>query len=184
MPELCARSHGTRTISCDRKLVWILGVMATFDYATPKWADGDAIAAANIQTLGRLAATLTDITMSLVSSSAAALPKRTAGGRDFSLGDLLFLSQYVFTHMSFMDADARADLAENEIGNEYVFVHAGWFRDVSEVMKTMAYQVTARHLAHPDVRANVPFSAEDWIVELEFQADTALKMANTMDQLQ
>lgn len=166
--------------------------MATFDYATPLWAETDAEAAVNIQTLGRLAATITDITMSLQTSSAAVLPKRTAEGSDITYGDLLFLQRYLFTHMGFMNAKRMAELQTYGLTADHVFVHTGWLRQTAEVMETMAYQLSAGRFAHRKIVIETPnpnggppdrreATAQDWVADLQFQAQMSVQMADDVD---
>lgn len=157
--------------------------MATFDYATPIWADDTAHAVVNMQTLGRLASTITDITMSLQVSSAVVLPKQASDGVDYTYGDLLFLQRYVFSHMSLMDQRAREDLAAAGFGSEYVFVHTGWLRQIADVMLTMAHHVGAGRFATPRIQVQGQESPtpQDWINNMVFQAEVSVKMADDVD---
>lgn len=157
--------------------------MATFDYATPKWVDEQASVAINIQTLGRLASTITNITMSVQTAAAAVLPKRSPTGVDYTYADLLFLQQYVFTHMSLMDYEARTDLSSNGLGGEHVLIHTGWLRQISDVMETMAHQVAAGRFPYPLIHienGQAP-GAQDWIRDLQYQASMSVQMADDMD---
>ncbi|WP_347956230.1 hypothetical protein [Gordonia aichiensis] len=156
--------------------------MATFDYATPIWADDDAVAATNVQTLGRLAATITDITMSLQSSAAAVLPARSADTHDYSYADLLFLQRYVFTHMALMDEERQSDLVRNKMPLDHVLVHTAWFRQIADVMATMAHHVAAGRFAYPKIQSNgVEATAQDWVHDLNFQASMAVQMASDIE---
>ncbi|KJR10503.1 hypothetical protein [Gordonia sihwensis] len=156
--------------------------MATFDYATPIWADGDAVAATNVQTLGRLAATITNITMSVQSSAAAVLPSRSADSHDYTYGDLLFLQYYVFTHMALMDQDRQAALTANQLTLDHVLVHTAWLRQIADVMETMAHHVMAGRFAYPKIQTNDgEATAQDWANDLQFQASMAAQMASDIE---
>ncbi|MFC0313567.1 hypothetical protein ACFQNE_03115 [Gordonia phosphorivorans] len=151
--------------------------MTTFDYPTPEWAAGRATAVIDIETIGAVGSTLSNVIASLMAARMQSLPPRSADATEASLWELMFLQQYPFVHMVLMTQEQRAEVALEGVEPWYVVAHSQWLREAAEVFENTIYQVEVRGLPFP-----AGFQTRDrWLNHLDYFAQSIVRMADYID---
>lgn len=152
--------------------------MTTFEYPTPDWVNEPAESAIEIESLGALSSTLTDVLASVMTAETGVLPRRSPDTVDYSLWELMFLERYAGTHMTLVNDDVRAQFAEAKISPWRVLVHTSWERTIADVFDTMAHNVRVGRMPYPQAFQGT----EMWARHLEFFSQKAREMADFTDE--